>query len=265
MKIPAEILDKYVEIKIHLSSKLEKLEPQGTSPSNSADTKGSNRDLATTELPKISLMMFDGNRTRWVDFLETYKVLMHEATDIVAVKKMHYLKGCLKGEAAGVINAILITPDGYFAAWKALLQFYDNPRRMMQVYMKRYFDLPSIVNATQQNIDAVLNAKTQLHRALKNMADPAILVEYLITYSTTRPLDNDTRQRWEDSRKQQGNLYVRRVTGILEESSYSYISWALRKNSSGKIKPRQRKASRTLVRSLRQRHWHQQDVLVLSM
>jgi len=144
-------------------------------------------------------MTFDGDRTRWVDFRETYKVLVHETADIVTVKKMHYLKGCLKGEAADIINVIPITPDGYFAAWESLLQYYDNPRRMMQVYMERYFDLPQIVNATPQNIDALLNAKTQLYRALKNIADPAILVEYLI-YSTTRALDNDTRQRWEDSR-----------------------------------------------------------------
>jgi len=144
-------------------------------------------------------MTFDGDRTRWVDFRETFKALVHDVIDIPPVKKMHYLKDCLKGEAAGSISAIPITADGYFAAWAALLQSYDNPRRIMQVYMERYFDMPQIVHATSQNIDALLNTKTQLHRALKTMTDPATLIEYLMTYSTTRTLDHDTRQRWEDS------------------------------------------------------------------
>jgi len=34
-------------------------------------------------------------------------------------------------------------------------------QRMMQIYMERYFDLPRIVNATPQSIDALLNTKTQ--------------------------------------------------------------------------------------------------------
>jgi len=197
--VPTEILDKYADIKARLSSKLAELKPQAMSYSNSTDAKVSNRDFATTDLPKISLMTFDGDRTRWVDFRETYKALVHDATDIPPVKKMHYLKGCLKGEAAGSISAIPISLDGYFAAWEALLQCYDNPRRIMQVYMERYFDMPQIVHVTPQKTDALLNTKTQLHRALRNMTDSATLVEYLITYSTTKTLDHDTRQRWEDS------------------------------------------------------------------
>jgi len=61
-------------------------------------------------------MTFDGDRTRWVDFRETFKALVHDVIDISPVKKMHYLRGCLKGEAAGSISAIPITPDGYFEA-----------------------------------------------------------------------------------------------------------------------------------------------------
>jgi len=180
--VSTETLDKYADIKTFLSSKLEELEPQGTSYSNSTDAKVSNRNLATIELPKISLMTFDGDRTRWVDFRETFKALVHDVIDIPPVKNP-------------------ISPDGYFAAWEALLQCYDySPRRMMQVYMEQYFDMPQIVHATSQNIYALLNVRTQLHQTLKNMADPATLVEYLITYSTIRALDHDTRQRWEDSR-----------------------------------------------------------------
>jgi len=113
--------------RLKITCRADELEPQGTSPTNSTNAKVSNaKDFATTKLPKISLITFDGDRTRWVDFRETYKALVHEAADIVTVKKMYYLKGCLKGEAAGVIADIPITSEGYFAAWESLLQCYDN-------------------------------------------------------------------------------------------------------------------------------------------
>jgi len=60
-KVPTEALDKYVDIKAHLSSKLAQLEPQDTSYSNSTDAKVSNMDLATTDLPKKSGMTFDAD------------------------------------------------------------------------------------------------------------------------------------------------------------------------------------------------------------
>jgi len=112
---------------------------------------------------------------------------------------MHYLKDCLKGEASDVIAAIPITPDDYFAAWEALLGHYNNPRRVMQIYIEQYFDLPRMLNATLKDINALLNTKIYLQRALKSMADATTLIDYLITYSTIRGLNNDTMQRWEDS------------------------------------------------------------------
>jgi len=80
-----------------MTSRLQKLEPQGTSPINSATAKVSNRDLATTELPKISLMTFDGDRTCWVDFRETYKAAK---SNIVKEKRA----GCSSEVSANVTS-----------------------------------------------------------------------------------------------------------------------------------------------------------------
>jgi len=191
------VLQNYITIKNRMTCRLHEFKPQDTS-SNSMDAKVSSREIL--ELPDIILVTFDGDRTCWMDFRNTYKRLVHEA-NISTVKKMHYLKNCLKGEAADIIAGIPISFDGYSEAWEALLEHYDNPRRLMQIYMEQYFDTPRMDDATSKDIYALLNTKTQLYRALKNMVDPATLIDYLVTYSTIRGLDHDTVQRWEESRE----------------------------------------------------------------
>jgi len=44
------------------------------------------------------------------------------------MKKMHYLKGCLKGEAPGVISRIELNAEGYETAWTLIVKHFDNPQ-----------------------------------------------------------------------------------------------------------------------------------------
>jgi len=83
-KVASEALKRYIMIKVHLTRGLHELKPRLT---------------------------FDGDRIRWLDFREQFKRLVHEVTDIITIKKMHYLRSCLKGEAAQVIAGIPMIPD----------------------------------------------------------------------------------------------------------------------------------------------------------
>jgi len=49
---------------------------------------------------------FDGNLNNWEDFRDMFVAVVHNDKTMPLIKKMHYLKGCLKGEAAGVISKI---------------------------------------------------------------------------------------------------------------------------------------------------------------
>jgi len=90
---------------------------------------------------------------------ELFKALVHDVSDIPIIKKMHYLKRSLKGGAAEHVAEIRMIPDDYSLAWEVLKVHYDNPRGLLAVYMKRFFDTPRLVNATSKDIDSVLNAE----------------------------------------------------------------------------------------------------------
>jgi len=66
-------------------------------------------------MPKIMLPEFDGNLNNWKDFRDIFIAVVHKTMPLI--KKIHYLKGCLKGEAAGVISRIELSGEGYETAW----------------------------------------------------------------------------------------------------------------------------------------------------
>jgi len=55
-----------------------------------------------TDMPNIMLSEFDGNLNNWESFRDIFIAIVHNDKTILLIKKMHYLKGCLKSEAAGV-------------------------------------------------------------------------------------------------------------------------------------------------------------------
>jgi len=61
-------------------------------------------EVQRTDIPKIMIPEFDDNINKWEDFRDMFVSVIHNDQKIPLIKKMHYLKGCLKDDAAGVIN-----------------------------------------------------------------------------------------------------------------------------------------------------------------
>jgi len=57
-----------------------------------------------SELPKVMIPEFDGNINKWEDFRDMFVSVIHNDLKIPLIKKMHYLKGCFKGDASAVIS-----------------------------------------------------------------------------------------------------------------------------------------------------------------
>jgi len=86
-------------------------------------------EVQRTELSKIMIPEFDGNINKWEDFRDMFVSVIHNDQKILLIKKMHYLKGCLKGDAAGVISRMELSAENYETAWELIVQRYDNPQR----------------------------------------------------------------------------------------------------------------------------------------
>ncbi|XP_037930819.1 uncharacterized protein LOC119665664 [Teleopsis dalmanni] len=79
------------------------------------------------KLPPLNVPIFNGRYEEWCPFWELFDRLLQQNHNLVDVKRMQYLKGSLRGEAARLINHLTITANNYTATVELLKQRYNNP------------------------------------------------------------------------------------------------------------------------------------------
>ncbi|XP_049886427.1 uncharacterized protein LOC126380889 [Pectinophora gossypiella] len=73
----------------------------------------------STKLPKLELLKFDGNMTKWFEFWDKFEANI-DLKPLPEANKFSYLYGCLKGEALKAIAGLTITNDNYSVALDAI-------------------------------------------------------------------------------------------------------------------------------------------------
>lgn len=104
------------------------------------ETAGLSRSLV--KLPTINLPSFSGSYEDWFPFYDTFNSLIHNDSTLLDIQKFHYLKSCLKGEAANVLHCLEISSNNYQIAWEMLENRYNNKRLIIQNHIKAIYDLP---------------------------------------------------------------------------------------------------------------------------
>ena len=67
------------------------------------------------KLPSLNIPTFSGSYDTWLGFHNFFKSLVDDK-NITDIKKLYYLKGCLKGDAEEVIASIALSSDNYSVA-----------------------------------------------------------------------------------------------------------------------------------------------------
>jgi len=89
----------YVMTKTRINDPL-KEEPAAESASNKTYC---HNQYQRTDMLKIMIREFDDNLNDWEDFRDIFIAVVHNDKTMPLIKKMHYLKGYLKRETAGII------------------------------------------------------------------------------------------------------------------------------------------------------------------
>ncbi|XP_071580256.1 uncharacterized protein [Temnothorax nylanderi] len=79
-------------------------------------------------LPRIQLPTFTGRCDEWSAFKDLFGSIIDKDTGLSNVKKLHYLKSCVKGEAEQLLKNLPTTADNYKRAVTLLIGRYDNKR-----------------------------------------------------------------------------------------------------------------------------------------
>jgi len=105
---------------------------------------------------KITLPEFDDNQIDWEDFKDMFITVIHDNKTMPLVKKMHYLKGCLKGKAVRIISRIPLSAEGYESAWELIFKHYDNPQQRLENYLQCLFEAKPLIETSAKSIN-ILN------------------------------------------------------------------------------------------------------------
>lgn len=102
------------------------------------------RHNSTFHLPKLEAPTFNGSFDTWLSFYDSFKSMCHDNSAIPTIQKFHYLKACLKGDAAEIIASLETSTENYTVAWNLLKQRYNNKKFIIDTHLKALFDIPCI-------------------------------------------------------------------------------------------------------------------------
>lgn len=153
---------------------------------------------ANAKLPDISLPKFSGVYKEWPAFADMFKSLILDNKTLSDVQRLHYLRGCLKGEAADLIASEELTGDALSQSWEMLVTRYENKRLLIQARLDQIYSVPAAQkNATAMN--KLINTVAEAKKALLKMGVGATLGDIMLVHSVSRRLDAETKEAWEIS------------------------------------------------------------------
>ena len=103
------------------------MKPGGT---KSEESKA--RTDETAKLPKLKLLTFDGQLTKWQQFWDVSERKIHASGKLSNIDKFSYLCSLLHGKAAKVIERFQITSANYPEAISQLKERFGQPDLMIQ-------------------------------------------------------------------------------------------------------------------------------------
>jgi len=165
----------------------------------SASNKTCHNEVQRIELrtEKIMIPEFDGNINKWEEFRDIFVSVIHNDQKIPLIKKMCYLKGYLKGNAAGVISRMELSAENYETAWELIVQRYDNPQRRLESDLYDLFETEPLTEASVKGINTAMDSVHQLMRSLNKLED---FKDCIFLYALKRRLDTETKKHWERTR-----------------------------------------------------------------
>ncbi|XP_076660440.1 uncharacterized protein LOC143363793 [Halictus rubicundus] len=152
-------------------------------------------------LPPMKLPTFSGDLYEWESFKDQFCSLVHHSTRIANVRKMQYLKSCLTGDAANMLDLTPITDANYEGAWSALERRFGNQRILSAAHMRRLITRPALPKMQPNEIKRLVDDFRQTQRAFQALKKPVKEWDEWFVFLASEKLDQPTRLAWEVSLK----------------------------------------------------------------
>ncbi|XP_011858171.1 PREDICTED: uncharacterized protein LOC105555740 [Vollenhovia emeryi] len=160
-------------------------------PSDSAANK--------TTLPRIQLPTFSGKYEEWPSFRDLFTSIISRDASLSEVEKLHYLKGCLKGEAELHVRALPTIDKNFSRAWSALQGFYENKRIMVRSVFATFTSFSKMKGESATELRKLYHCVVNTVGTLEGIGRPINKSEDLFVFLASELLDPKSRREWEGS------------------------------------------------------------------
>jgi DnaJ-domain-containing protein 1 len=147
-------------------------------------------------LPQLNLPQFSGSYSEWTSFHDTFNSLIHENKGLNDIRRFHYLKGVLKGEALKCIESLKISGANYAIAWDILKKRYKNTRLIVQEHVQAILNAPPLNKTIYSGLRQLLDTVISNLEAFKVLNINTISWDPLIVPIITQKLDFSTKREW---------------------------------------------------------------------
>ncbi|XP_076660487.1 uncharacterized protein LOC143363840 [Halictus rubicundus] len=148
------------------------------------------------KLPTMQLPEFSGSCDGWPSFSDAFRAAVHDDVKLRGVQKLVYLKSCVKGQAAGLIESLETTEANYSVAWDILEKTYNDPRIIINNRIQAFFELQACTRNVNKSLTDLTHLVTKHYNALKALKKP--FLESFPIYAITSKLDDQTRLKWRE-------------------------------------------------------------------
>ncbi|XP_076298363.1 uncharacterized protein LOC143217706 [Lasioglossum baleicum] len=185
-----EVEEAYVTVKAELKRLLGPTTVQQVTISAPAQAK-------KLSLPKIALVPFNGDYTKWISFRDLFRSMVINNTTLTNVERLHYLKTNVTGDPADRLNNIPVTDDDFPRAWKLLEKEYENIPVLVDAQLSVLMALPTMKTESAAELKELLHGTQNAVEALAALKRPVEHWSDWLNYITVQRLDGETRLHWE--------------------------------------------------------------------
>ena len=131
-----------------------------------SNQRSENKTNNNVRLPKIDLISFDGEKTKWPEFWDSFESSVNSNTSLTNIDKFNYLKSKLFGSARKSISGLSLTNGNYDVAIKILKERFGNEQDVIKIHYDRLINLHAATNKVS-SLRALLDAVDQHLRSLE--------------------------------------------------------------------------------------------------
>ena len=153
---------------------------------------------ASSRLPEITIPTFNGDYAQWTEFRDSFNSLIDSRTNISAIAKIQYLRGCLKGDASRVIAGLTISDSSFDRAWRLLTSRYENQRLLITAHLDTLFGSSPMTAHSAYELNELLNSvESSINSITALNISMAQFGEHALVYALVRQLSPKLREGWE--------------------------------------------------------------------